>query len=135
MKSALSLFIFSALLATTAPLLCAQTSESVSDLRWGDLGDGRFANPVINADYSDPDVIRVGDRFYMTCSEFHFMGMPILESTDMVNWHIIGQVYDRIDLPGYSEMAKYAEGTWPRRYGITTENSISSSAHLRKVFL
>lgn len=89
-----------------------KAADSAPDLRWGDLADGTFANPVLNADYSDPDIIRVGDRFYMTCSEFHFMGMPILESTDMVNWRIIGRVYDRIDLPGYSDMSKYAEGTW-----------------------
>ena len=58
-------------------------------LAWGDRGDGTFANPVLNADYSDLDVIRVGDKYYMTCSEFHFMGMPVLESDDMVNWRIM----------------------------------------------
>ena len=79
---------------------------------WGDLGDGTFANPVLNADYSDPDIVRIGDRYYLTCSEFHFMGMPVLESEDLVNWKIIGQIFDCIDLPGYSDMAKYAEGTW-----------------------
>jgi beta-xylosidase len=82
------------------------------DTRWGDLGDGTFANPVLNADYSDPDIIRVGNIYYMTCSEFHFMGMNILESEDMVNWRIISRVYDSIPLPGYSEMKRYAEGTW-----------------------
>lgn len=82
------------------------------DERWGDLGDGTFANPVLNADYSDPDVIRVGNKYYMTCSEFHFMGMPILESDDMVNWRIIARVHDGIDLPGYSSMEKYGGGTW-----------------------
>ncbi len=79
---------------------------------WGDLGDGTFANPVLNADYSDPDIVRIGDRYYLTCSEFHFMGMPILESEDLVNWRILGQIFDHINLPGYSEMTKYAEGTW-----------------------
>lgn len=83
-----------------------------ADSRWGDLGDGTFANPVLNADYSDPDVIRVGSKYYMTCSEFHFMGMPILESDDMVNWRIIGQVFDSIDLPGYDSMEKYGSGSW-----------------------
>ncbi len=80
--------------------------------RWGDLSNGTFANPILNADYSDPDVIRVGDKYYMTCSEFHFMGMPILESDDMVNWKIIGQVFDHIDMPGYSSMEKYGSGSW-----------------------
>ncbi|MDE5871213.1 MAG: glycoside hydrolase 43 family protein [Muribaculaceae bacterium] len=79
---------------------------------WGDLGDGTFANPVLNADHSDPDIVRIGDKYYLTCSEFHFMGMPVLESEDLVNWRIIGRIFDRIDLPGYSDMTKYAEGTW-----------------------
>ena len=81
-------------------------------MRWGDQGNGYYANPVLNADYSDPDVIRVGDKYYMTCSEFHYMGMNILESDDMVNWHFLSRVYDSIPLPGYSEMKRYAEGTW-----------------------
>lgn len=89
---------------------CASAAASAP--AWGDLGDGTFANPVLNADYSDPDVIRVGDKYYMTCSEFHFMGMLMLESDDMVNWRVIGRVYDSIDLPGYSDMTKYASGTW-----------------------
>ena len=88
------------------------SENTPQDCRWGDLGDGTFANPVLNADYSDPDVIRVGDRYYMTCSEFHFMGMPVLESDDMVNWRIIGHVFSSIDLPGYSEMRKYGGGSW-----------------------
>ena len=83
-----------------------------ADPRWGDLGDGTFANPVLNADYSDPDVIRVGDKYYMTCSEFHFMGMPVLESDDMVNWRIIARVHDSINFPGFSDMQKYGGGTW-----------------------
>lgn len=99
-------------LLVSALLLVAGCGAYADDYRWGDQGDGTFANPVLNADYSDPDVIRVGDRFYMTCSEFHFMGMPILESEDMVNWRLISRVYDSIDLPGYSDMTKYAEGTW-----------------------
>ncbi len=83
-----------------------------ADSRWGDLGDGTFANPVLNGDYSDPDVIRVGKKYYMICSEFHYMGMPVLESDDMVNWKIIGQIFDRIDLNGYSGMGKYGGGSW-----------------------
>ena len=102
-----NLIALSLALTPLSPALAADESR-----RWGDLGDGTFANPVLNADYSDPDIIRVGDKYYLTCSEFHFMGMPILESDDMVNWRIIGQVYDSIDMPGYSAMTKYAEGTW-----------------------
>ena len=92
--------------------IAVSNAKASDDYRWGDLGDGTFANPVLNADYSDPDVIRVGDKYYMTCSEFHFMGMPILESDDMVNWRIIARVHDHINLPGFSEMKKYGGGTW-----------------------
>ena len=42
---------------------------------WGDQGDGTYRNPVLNADFSDPDVIRVGNKFYMVASDFHFMVM------------------------------------------------------------
>lgn len=80
---------------------------------WGDLGNGYYKNPVLNADYSDPDVVRVGKDFYMVCSEFHYMGMPVLHSRDLVNWTIIGQVYNRLDIdPGYDSMEKYAVGSW-----------------------
>ncbi|MCM1312038.1 MAG: glycoside hydrolase 43 family protein [Bacteroides sp.] len=82
------------------------------DTRWGDLGNGTYANPILNGDYSDPDVIRVGDKYYMVCSEFHFMGMPVLESDDMVNWKIIGQIFNRMDMDGYSTMSKYGGGSW-----------------------
>lgn len=79
---------------------------------WGDQGDGTYVNPVLNADYSDPDVIRVGDKYYMVCSEFHYMGIPVLESRDMVNWKIIGQVYDRLPFPEYDQNQRYGGGSW-----------------------
>ena len=81
-------------------------------LDWGDQFDGTYKNPVLNADYSDPDVIRVGDTYYMVASDFHFMGMQVLESHDMVNWHIVSQIYDRFDLPGWDSNQHYAGGSW-----------------------
>lgn len=39
---------------------------------WGDQGNGTYINPILNADYSDPDVIRVGNKYYMVASDFHF---------------------------------------------------------------
>lgn len=55
-----------------------------------DLGDGTYANPVIHADDSDPDVIRVGDDFWMTASSFQCTpGLPILHSKDLVNWTLV----------------------------------------------
>ncbi len=79
---------------------------------WGDQGDGTYRNPVLNADFSDPDVIRVGEKFYMVASDFHFMGMQVLESDDMVNWRYISQIYRRIDEPGWDSNQHYAGGSW-----------------------
>ena len=83
-----------------------------NSLSWGDQGNGTFINPVLNADYSDPDVIRVGEKYYMVASDFHFIGMQILESEDMVNWRIITQVYGRFDFPGWDSNERYAGGSW-----------------------
>ena len=48
-----------------------------------DNGDGTYKNPIIHADYSDPDVIRVGDDFYLVASSFNAVpGLPILHSKD-----------------------------------------------------
>ena len=60
-----------------------------------DLGNGQYINPVIDADYSDPDVVRVGDDFYMTASSFcDIPGLPILHSKDLVNWTLIGHAIE-----------------------------------------
>lgn len=91
-------------------ILWAQTE--LSPTAWGDLGDGTYANPVLLSDYSDPDVIRVGKKYYMICSEFHFMGMPVLESDDMVNWRIVSQIYRQIEHEQFNNMTGYADGTW-----------------------
>ena len=57
----------------------------------------KFVNPVINADVPDPDVIRVGDDFYMVSTTMHLMpGAPIMKSKDLVNWEIVSYVFDRL---------------------------------------
>mgnify|MGYP000289530515 FL=1 len=59
--------------------------------RWGDQGGGTFRNPVIAADYSDPDPLRVGDDYYLVASTFEsYPGVTILHSKDLVNWTTIG---------------------------------------------
>ena len=85
---------------------------SAQPLQWGDQGNGRYRNPILLADYSDPDVIRVGKKYYMVASDFHFIGMQILESADLVNWNIVTQVYHRFDYPGWDTNSHYAGGSW-----------------------
>ena len=101
-------------LLLTAILLCwaLATPAQKPRLDWGYQPDGTYKNPVLNADYSDPDVIRVADRYYMVASDFHFIGMQVLESADMVNWQIVSQLYSRFDLPGWDANEHYAGGSW-----------------------
>ena len=79
--------LFAAAMACSPLMSIAQESAT-----WNpNLPGGKYKNPVINADYSDPDVCRVGNDFYMTSSSFAcFPGLQILHSTDLVNWKIIG---------------------------------------------
>ena len=81
-------------------------------MRLSDLGNGRFRNPVLFADYSDPDVIRVGDTFYMTASSFNYTpGLPILISKDLVNWEIVNYALDNIKEERY-DIPRHSEGVW-----------------------
>ena len=96
-------FLFLAMAWTAC---CAVRAQLV----WGDQGNGTYINPILNEDFSDPDVIRVGDRYYMVASDFNYMGMQVLESEDMVNWQLVSQVYREME--GYDTMEHYAKGSW-----------------------
>ena len=89
-------------------LLMGMLPVSAQRLDWGDQGNGTYKNPVLNADYSDPDIIRVDSKYYMVASDFHFIGMQVLDSDDMVNWQVVSQIYDRFDLPGWDTNGHYA---------------------------
>ena len=66
-------------------------AQYVSEVWNPDNGDGTYTNPVLNADYSDPDLCAVGEDYYLTASSFaHIPGLPILRSRDLVNWELIG---------------------------------------------
>ncbi|EGK01503.1 glycoside hydrolase family 43 protein [Dysgonomonas gadei] len=71
--------------------------DYVSKVWVSDLGNGNYKNPVLYADYSDPDACRVGDDYYMTASSFNCIpGLPVLHSKDLVNWTIIGYAINRM---------------------------------------
>ncbi len=106
------LFIIIALTVFCFEKLFSQENKG-NTVPWGDQGNGIYINPILYADYSDPDVIRTGDDYYMICSEFHFMGMPVLHSRDLVNWTIISRVYDSFRFaPEYDFNERYAGGSW-----------------------
>lgn len=88
-----------------------------------------YTNPILYADYSDPDLIRVGDEYVMVASSFHFSpGIPVLKSRDLVHWTIVGHVLAKLpfapeyDMPGPFQLddtrskpvdgTRYASGVW-----------------------
>ena len=78
-----------------------------------DLGNGKYKNPVLYADYSDPDVIRVGDDYWLTASSFnHMPGLPILHSTDLVNWELVNTVFLHQEPLETFDKVTPGEGVW-----------------------
>ena len=90
----LSLLLFLPLLLPTAA--AAQTWEA-------DLGNGTYSNPLFYDEFSDPDLIRVGDWFYMTGTTMHAVpGLPVLRSRDLVNWEFVSYA-----MPSFPEGPEY----------------------------
>ena len=63
-----------------------------------DNGDGTFTNPLMWGDWPDPDIIRVGNEFYMVSTSMHYVpGSPVAKSKDLVNWEMVSYAVDRYD--------------------------------------
>lgn len=94
-------------------LLSVYVGFSQTQEPWvSDNGDGTYKNPIIHADYSDPDVCRVGDDFYMTSSSFNAIpGLPILHSKDLVNWTIINHALQP-NADGHFDIVQHGNGVW-----------------------
>jgi beta-xylosidase len=108
----LLVMIFPAARART-PAQADMVAPTVSKVWVADRGDGSYKNPIIHADYSDPDVIRVGEDFYMTASSFNAApGLPILHSKDLVNWTIIGHVFARQPPFDVYSSPQHGNGVW-----------------------
>ena len=91
----------------------AQAPNYVSKVWVADNGDGTYKNPIIHADYSDPDAIRVGDDYYMISSSFNAVpGLPILHSKDLVNWAIIGHAMQKQVPEKDFDMVQHGNGVW-----------------------
>jgi len=95
-------------------IILATASVQLNAQLWNpDLGNGKYKNPIIFADYSDPDVCRAGDDFYMTASSFNCAPcLPILHSKDMVNWELIGYALDEQVPIEHFEKPRHGEGVW-----------------------
>ncbi len=88
-------------------------AQTISKTWAADNGDGTYKNPVINADYSDPDAIRVGDDYYLISSSFNQApGLPILHSKDLVNWTIIGHALQQQAPFEHFSKVQHGNGVW-----------------------
>lgn len=103
--------VFAAALAFTA------TAPASAQRTWtADNGNGTFSNPLFYDEFSDPDLIRVGDDYYLTGTSMHAMpGLPVLHSRDLVNWELMSYAVDRLDLGPRFRLEGgeiYGQGIW-----------------------
>lgn len=110
MNKKLTSWLFSSFLLAAPLSLQAQYHSQV----WNpDNGNGTYTNPVIYADYSDPDVVAVGDDYYLTASSFNCIpGLPILHSKDLVNWEIIGYALQEQEPKELFDKPQHGKGVW-----------------------
>lgn len=111
MHSLKTIALSATILLGTCPGLLAE--DYVSEVWVADLGNGKYKNPIINADYSDPDVIRVGNDYYLTASSFtNIPALPILHSRDLVNWEIVNYAVKKLPPVDYFNEARHGDGVW-----------------------
>ena len=107
-------------LTVAMPMMAFAQVHYKSEVWSPDNGDGTYTNPVINADYSDPDVCvgPSGEDYYMTASSFNCVpGLPILHSVDLVNWEIIGYALKSLytgdaALEAHFSTPQHGNGVW-----------------------
>ncbi|OQB80851.1 MAG: Beta-xylosidase [Bacteroidetes bacterium ADurb.Bin123] len=105
--------ILSLILLLAGRPIAGQTGDPPSRVWVADQGDGTYKNPVLHADYSDPDVIRVGTDYFMTASSFNCVpGLPVLHSKDLVNWKLIGHALHRLTPEEEFSMVRHGKGVW-----------------------
>jgi beta-xylosidase len=101
------------LFAVVFPALSSFAQQTVSAVWVADNGDGTYKNPILHADYSDPDVVRVDEDYYMTASSFNCVpGLPILHSKDLVNWELIGHAVKNLIPEEVFAKPQHGKGIW-----------------------
>jgi beta-xylosidase len=107
--SVLSIVLFSRCKTNNLP----EPACDISEVWVSDNGNGTYKNPVIYSDYSDPDVIRVDDDYFMVSSSFNCTpGIPVLHSKDLVNWSIISHVVIRQKPFDTFNQVQHGKGIW-----------------------
>lgn len=106
-------YLFSFILLISITVSVQGQDHYKSEVWVSDNEDGTYTNPILYADYSDPDVVRVGDDYYMTASSFNATpGLPILHSKDMINWKLINHALP-IQVPKETfDVPQHGNGVW-----------------------
>ena len=111
MKRLLIILLMTCTIAPSCSNVVISTEQKSSDNE-----DGTFTNPVLWSDCPDPDLIRVGDDYFLITTTMHLMpGGPVMHSKDLVNWETVSYLFDRIeDTPRYDmeEGTVYGRGQW-----------------------
>ena len=95
------------------PVLIVPDSASQEGVWIADNCDGTYRNPVLYADFSDPDVIRVEGEFYMTASSFNCIpGLPVLRSHNLVNWELINYAVKKLTPADEYDRPQHGKGIW-----------------------
>lgn len=97
--------------------ICSMFHPAMAQYRsevWvSDEGNGMYRNPVLHADYSDPDVCTVGEDYFLTASSFNCTpGLPILHSKDLVNWKIVNYALKKVEPVEYYNEPRHGKGVW-----------------------
>lgn len=105
--------LYGILLASAFFISMHSHAQEISKVWVADNGDGTYKNPILYADYSDPDAVRVGNDFYMTASSFNCTpGLPVLHSKDLVNWELIGYALPRLVPEDIFNRPQHGNGVW-----------------------
>jgi len=109
--------LFGAAAILTAASASAQDERPLRESWSADNGNGTYTNPLFYDEFSDPDMIRVGEDYYLTGTTMHSMpGLPVLHSKDLVNWEFLSYAMDRLDLSPAFRLEdggqEYGRGLW-----------------------
>ena len=126
-------------------LLCLLNTLSLIADDYETMKTEKIQNPMLWADVPDPDIIRVGDTFYLVSTTMHLMpGAPIMKSKDLKNWETVGYIFDKLtDSPKYDlqQGTVYGRGQWAtslkyhngKFYALLAATPISSRLRRQRV--
>ena len=111
------LIVLTAGIVAAAPQVSSGASPDVARHWTADNGNGTYSNPLFYEEFEDPDIIRVGDTYYLAGTTMHMNpAVQLMQSKDLVNWELAGYCMDRLDLgPNFrleNGRGIYGQGIW-----------------------